>query len=719
MSNPFEEEDKRVFVFTASGRQAQKHYSNTIEDSLSWDTLQEYIPEKVNDLRNRLDGSDIYAWGLTPGQRNTPLWEEKMRAGHFVLSYQKKNLTGVFRIVGRVHDKELAMELWGQSKQSDHAGEAFEYIYFLDKIDTFNVESPKQFRGHTEVHDKDSFWEALPEETQNKITGKKKIDLGDDNIQNSKFDSIEKLLEDKKQVIFYGPPGTGKTYWAKKYARKYFGGSEKEFREPNFKINHSFFQDLKKIDEINEEFGKPGTGKGYEDEDRGKEAEKKIKTIKETWRNLLEYLQENVNGIEKYETYIPPYNQGNNQEKAWFWLSIHEGDEKYSEEEQLQVYINKQGIRISLWYEPKKENMKSLNRFLAKASKDDIKFLDEVRVRTEDGDNIYKGEPDLERVREIVNEKNTVRVDFSKVIKPEEIKGNETSVIREIAEEVETGILPLFKFAVDETEKIERPSKKRYKQVTFHPSFSYEEFIEGIKAETEEEGQVNYRVKDGIFKKWCNKARKSNEDYLLIIDEINRGNIPSIFGELITLLEDDKRGDKTTLPYSNDDFSIPDNLCIIGTMNTADRSIALMDVALRRRFCHMEFNPDIGEYVNKGEYESLQEIQNEASRGDMKALSVLALRNINEELMERNLESGKKIGHSYFMDVESDEEVLHVWKYELIPLLKEYFFDNFESISDILVDGLVDSEKKTIRDFSGEDLQNALKELTGIGGESE
>lgn len=265
---------------------------------------------------------------------------------------------------------------------------------------------------------------------------------------------------------------------------------------------------------------------------------------------------------------------------------------------------------------------------------------------------------------------------------------------------------------IDHTKIMERyhelEQEGRIGFTTFHQSYGYEDFMEGIRPvldkenrektdasssgtvsgsqnqpeeqKPEKSGNLEYTIEPGVFKAFCEKAEKESEKpYVFIIDEINRGNISRIFGELITLIEESKRkGEEdersVILPYSKKEFSVPSNVYIIGTMNTADRSIALLDTALRRRFSFVEMMPDT---------EVLKDIK-------IGIIDVQKLLEIINQRIEVLYDREHTIGHAYFCGLKGKNATLdglkNVFKKSVLPLLQEYFFDDYEKIAMVLGD---------------------------------
>ncbi|THD34254.1 McrB family protein [uncultured Flavobacterium sp.] len=319
-----------------------------------------------------------------------------------------------------------------------------------------------------------------------------------------------------------------------------------------------------------------------------------------------------------------------------------------------------------------------------------------------------------------------------------------------------------------------KKTSSNHRFITFHQSFSYEDFIEGIKPVIDKESNnetsdVSYTIEKGVFYECCNEAAKlagflglkdaienytqeqrdqmfkTAPPYGLFIDEINRGNISQIFGELITLIEDNKRLGKSEiiveLPYSKDKFGVPPNLHIIGTMNTADRSIEALDTALRRRFCFEEMLPKtellspsamycrlLWDYENvewedsefvgkennlflllgvsqdfkdkrKDKWEQMREDRVKEKNDyfnefDYSGINLeLLLKTINKRI-EILLNRDHTIGHSYFMSVNSFADLQNTFKNNIIPLLQEYFYGDYEKIGMILGAGFFDDAEK-------------------------
>jgi 5-methylcytosine-specific restriction enzyme B len=221
---------------------------------------------------------------------------------------------------------------------------------------------------------------------------------------------------------------------------------------------------------------------------------------------------------------------------------------------------------------------------------------------------------------------------------------------------------------------------KRYVFVTFHQSFSYEDFVEGIRPETGEANEIVYRVVPGAFREIAQRALEDPDGrpHAIFIDEINRANIAKVLGELITLLEEDKRigGDQATtvqLPYSQESFGVPQNLWVIASMNTADRSIAQLDTALRRRFEFRELMPDadvVRDHVGDD--------------GVVEGVDVAQLMETLNDRIEYLYDRDHVLGHSYFLGIETLGDLKRAFLERIVPMLQDYFYDDWEKICLVL-----------------------------------
>ena len=227
-------------------------------------------------------------------------------------------------------------------------------------------------------------------------------------------------------------------------------------------------------------------------------------------------------------------------------------------------------------------------------------------------------------------------------------------------------------------DELKEQEQSQIEMVTFHQNFAYEDFIEGIRPVLSGESKnVEYELSNGVFKRIADLANENgNQNYVLIIDEINRGNIAKIFGELITLIEPSKRikGDDqatVTLSYSKEPFGVPANLYLIGTMNTADRSIDPLDTALRRRFEFVEMMPNPNHDGISANVEGVN------------CRTLLATMNDRIRFL---FDREHQIGHTYFIGVKSLGDLEKAFKTKIIPLLQEYFYDNYEKI-DLVLNG--------------------------------
>ncbi|MEV0561028.1 AAA family ATPase [Dactylosporangium sp. NPDC050588] len=277
------------------------------------------------------------------------------------------------------------------------------------------------------------------------------------------------------------------------------------------------------------------------------------------------------------------------------------------------------------------------------------------------------------------------------------------------------GLDPLAEFGTSEFRRVlaalsapSRPAETREKvgqltQVTFHPSYGYEDFIEGFKPVKSDDG-LRLELLPGIFKRVCRAAAdEPDRAYLVVIDEINRGNVSKIFGELITLLEVDKRGIEVRLPQSTEAFAVPGNVYLLGTMNTADRSIRLLDAALRRRFAFYELLPDVelleGAYVGRLHLDNLLNSLNSRVRAE--------------------LGRERQVGHAFLLrdgrPLATEADLCAAIRGDVIPLLQEYAYDDYGLLARLIGAQVVDVEQQRLHELTDDEMVEALSAEFQVG----
>ena len=483
-------------------------------------------------------------------------------------------------------------------------------------------------------------------------------DLGEDISNEHMGSSYAELLEDKKQVIFFGPPGTGKT--------RAGGILAKSFIEKNRLSARDFeMVGINKIAQKSE-----------------------VNSLSDD--KYQEYVLEKIKEEAKNAGFS--FTQENNSEHLY---SLKKNDDE---------------IRIGV-------------NFSSSSKQNPTDVYLGVPTKMVD---FLSGVPSYNRYQLIINcsVKNYILLPFEIEQKfARFVAGTESGKWDSTGKEQhafhvtiknDTAELPVRDGTHDlkyyDCEKFTRNIKMMFgdfiRNITFHPSYSYEEFVEGIRPKLNT-GNISYDMQDGIFKSIANDARNDpNNKYVLFIDEINRGNISKIFGELITLIENDKREiHHSTLTYTKESFTVPKNLYIIGTMNTADKSLSLLDVALRRRFGFIELMP-VYSVIN-------EEIEVDNEKFKLNELLV----DLNKKI-KKGIGRERQIGHSYFMKfgipIKTGKQLQSAFVNEIVPLLQEYLYEDNESLLEILGEGFVNKKELELEEkWIGklEDFKHALKKI--------
>ncbi len=482
-----------------------------------------------------------------------------------------------------------------------------------------------------------------------KDLGTDQIPAGQNDMMHSRYDTrIDDLLRKKGQIILFGPPGTGKTYHARQVLHR--RGNESYKLKDTSLLDQRIFSITIWPPRDGEIFDlKPGNEFSYQWQSR------------RNWQRPYDDLQE---GDILLAYHPSPFKR---------YRAIFRCREKKPDSIRLEY--------LRSWDGPTFEEMKN--------------------------DPVLQGTIMIQ-VSMTFSLKRLDEVEFERIqaLSPSLTKESLGLVTTEIPQNI-----PMSEF------------------ITFHPSFGYEEFIEGLRPDADEEGILRFSVREGIFKRFARQAcnillqetgidliwieggdppqlteeekklvqqKAPDIPFYFVIDEINRGDISRIFGELITLLEADKRYSAeheiiTCLPYSKQLFAIPPNLYVIGTMNTADKSIALVDIALRRRFGFIEMMPD---------YELLEDLFMDipAEVVPVTDCAILLLQTINNRIRNR-YDRDHQIGHSYLTGIkmakdrnEAIEMLRLAWYYEILPLLQEYFYESPDKLKEVIGDRFIKTE---------------------------
>lgn len=438
------------------------------------------------------------------------------------------------------------------------------------------------------------------------------------------YKEVAETLERKKQAILYGPPGTGKTYTALRFAVWWL------LRELGEEVPPAIFSDKKAFDE----------------------AEKRLSQGQRSGR--VWWVVANP--------------------KHWNWDTLFsKGSEQFEFGRIQKNYAQVQKNDLVIGYQ----------------ATPDLKIVAIAKIAK----GLYEndlGEPaiDLEPVVKVKNGLSYKELSEDTTLADAEPlrhrnQGTLFSLTRRESEYLITLLIERNPDIQDKVDIEEEPG--HLTRLTFHPSYSYEDFIEGYRPVDTGGERLVLALEDGILKRICRQAQANpKQPYLILIDEINRANIAKVFGELITLLENDKRGLAVTLPQSKERFSIPENVFFLGTMNTADRSIKLLDTALRRRFGFIELMPDSsllgGANINNLVLDDF-------------------LDELNRRIAEREGRE-KQIGHSYLMDrgeaISTPEDFAQRFRQDILPLLQEYCYDSYAELASYVGEELVDQEAQKL-----------------------
>ena len=597
-------------------------------------------------------------WMIHPGQ-NGEDWENQRKAGLIGIHYYTINLSEYAQPNNQLmkHKLQDKMQEINKAERRDADSQPaldadfgqFEKIFAIRKKDKIlavsnnstllgigNATDRYQFRTDVSVncHTVPVDWydvepRQIPKQefrrTIKELDVKDYVDIMSSQTvsQRSKYQKFFNILNKKKQFFFYGPPGTGKTFMATEIAKEFTNQNNSSYSENR---RHTWKSVTTLV--LLENKGLPVN---YHEIAKRALEKDLVQTIGETpHETLAKIMREDIGQLGSDSYFIKPSD-------GMYGLNIPTTFAKAAE--------------IILYAENKPLHYTEITK----------KALNSQIVLSEG----------------LTPEKSLL----AEITKDIQIKGDKSNFIQ-----ISNGTYALRKqnpLSNDDNDF----NDNFIENITFHQSYGYEEFVEGIRPSPTENG-ITYPIEPGIFQKFCEKARSNpKQNYVMIIDEINRGNISKIFGELITIMENDKRETGVTLAYSKKRFSVPSNVYLIGTMNTADRGLVHIDAALKRRFGQYELMPDI------------DQIDAKVGRVHLGKL----LDTLNQKIIAVKFRDNQ-IGHSYFMKnknpITTVEELQFAFAYDIVPLLKDYFYDDDKILHTILGDEFIGENRNIISEWT-------------------
>jgi 5-methylcytosine-specific restriction protein B len=693
--------NQNIFIFTAGDSAARAHLADSISNPIDQNRVLQFFDPKDRELVSQINSEHgLYAWGAIPGVQNNPRWSQ-IKAGDWMLCVFDSTYQYVAQVVAKFENEKFAKEVWGDTED----GKTWQLMYFLTKPIAISIKTSdlidflsKSYMGFTRIAAaKVTRIEEAFGSVQNFIESRFLAESNESNVEVHPLEKITREdviraleLIDSGQMFGFAPSSDyDLLFQEKKYPPKAAVGIAtirtlgRAMRPDEFSsgVGSKNFRVLKAL--------------GFEIvEKQNKDQYFLIRSNPTSPYNdqigSVYHFTNNVANSKKLQA--GGYVLIDSKTKGGLRLLGH------GQLEAAEASVQEEGVRhfaanFSSWthFDPVREISSETERLIQAQPGYNVQhavrpiskelYMKLVANETSDGESTSVVIPyDLDSA---LKELLVSRKEFEEML--ESLNSKKNLILQGPPGTGKSFVAKRLAYAL-----LGFKDDSRIESVQFHQSFSYEDFIQGFRPKKDGSG---FTLKDGVFYRFCKKAlHDPDRPYVFIIDEINRGNLSKIFGEVMLLIETDKRGPEwaLSLTYSDESaskFHIPANVHILGMMNTADRSLAIVDYALRRRFAFKDVLPGF----DSDKFRPL--LESKGVEPQVIAAIQTKMAALNKEIESSvDLGRGFTIGHSFFVPFEnvSDSKVWYerVIKNEIVPLLREYWFDKKQSEVDQHVQSL-------------------------------